>query len=203
MVFCAAQFSSRFGGIAVFASLFFSAALPQALAETDSAVAEFLSGINQTINQFTIKDDDNQASAMCASLINSFFDFGALAQVTSVGAWEKMDLHQRQAYRAGLLRRVGRECVYRNSALNGEPLKLISTRAGDGGDRLIATEIVKQGQSPSIVVWRVRPDARKRLRAIDVILDGRSLAIHARNDAKAILDRNDGDIDALIKSLGP
>jgi len=197
------EFSRGVGKIFLLASIFFSAALRPASAELDPAIASFVGGINKTISQASAGGDDGRASAVCASLINSYFDFGALARVTSAGAWEKMTSRQRHAYRAAFLQRARRDCIYRNSSLRGEPLKFIGTRATDNGDLLVATEVSKEGQPRSVVVWRVRHDNKRRLRAVDVILDGRSLAIQARNDAKEFLDRNDGDIEALIKSLEP
>jgi ABC-type transporter MlaC component len=191
----------NFGRIFLLAVLCFPVAPRTAHAQADHAVAEFLGGVNQTMGQFSGRGGEDRTSAMCASLINSFFDFGALARVTSVGAWDKMNAQQRQAYRAAFLRRGRRDCVYSNSNLAGGRLTLVGTRAAEGGDLLVATEIRKEGQSRGMVVWRVRPDGNKKLHAVDVTLDGRSLAIQARNEAKIVLDRSAGDIDALIRSL--
>jgi ABC-type transporter MlaC component len=189
------------GGMLLATGLLFSTASRPANAGSDPAIANFVSAINKTIGQASAAVDDERAGTLCASVINAYFDFDALARVTSAGAWEKMNSRQRHAYRAAFLHRARRDCVYRDSSLRGEPLKFIGVRRAEAGDLLVATEVSKEGQSRSIVVWRVRHGSNRRLRAVDVILDGRSLAIQARDDAKLILDRNSGDVDALIKSL--
>ena len=40
------------------------------------------------------------------------------------------------------------------------------------------------------------------LKAVDMTVDGRSLATSARRDAKDVLKRTDGDLAALIRSVG-
>lgn len=181
--------------------VFLSGSIQPTYAQTDQAVLEFLNGINDKISLFSLGGNENRSGEFCVTVINSSFDFGAMARITSVGTWDKMNPSQQRAYRVAFLNRVRRDCVYRNSDFSREPLKLVGARAAEGGDRLIATQSSKEGQPGRTIVWRTRPDSRGRLRAVDLIVDGRSLAITARDEAKAILERRDGDIDVLIKSL--
>jgi ABC-type transporter MlaC component len=175
---------------------------PTAFAQTDQEVADFLAGVNHTISLVASNGGDG-APAFCGSIIIASFDFEAMARVTSAGAWDRMNAQQRQAYRAAFLRRAQKDCAFASAKSGGETLRLVGIRPTDGGDRLVATRVTEGWQSGRVIVWRVRPDARRRLRAVDVIVDGRSMAMVGRAEAKAALDRNDGDIDALIKSVAP
>jgi ABC-type transporter MlaC component len=170
-----------------------------ATAAVDPAAAEFVAGVNRTISQFAA--GGGQADAFCVNLINSSFDFDAMARTTSVGTWDGMNSQQRAAYRAAFLRRAGRDCALQASHSGGEPLALLGVRMGDG-DLLIATQSTQAGQRGRVVVWRVRPEGGKRLRAVDVIVDGRSMVLAVREEAKVALARGGGP-DALIKALGP
>jgi ABC-type transporter MlaC component len=182
---------------------FLSGSIQPTYAQTDQAVLEFLNGINDKISLFSLGGNENRTGEFCVTVIGSFFDFGAMARVTSVGTWDRMNPNQQRAYRVAFLGRVRRDCVYRNSDFSREPLTFVGTREGLGGDRLIATQASKEGQPGRTIVWRTRPDSKGRLRGVDLIVDGRSLAITARDEAKAILDHGDGNIDVLIKSLEP
>jgi ABC-type transporter MlaC component len=175
---------------------------PTAFAQTDQAVADFVAGINHTISLVAGKGGEG-APAFCSAVIIASFDFEAMAHVTSAGAWDRMNAQQRQAYRAAFLRRARKDCTFASVKSGGETLELVGIRTTDGGDRLVATRVTEGWQNGRVIVWRVRPDTRRRLRAVDVIVDGRSMAMAGRDAAKAALDRNDGDIDALIKSVAP
>ena len=69
-----------------------------------------------------------------------------------------------------------------------------------GGDRLIA---VKQSKGRGrTIIWRVRKGSGGALKAVDMTVDGRSLAASARSDAKAVLKKTDGNVMALLRSVG-
>jgi ABC-type transporter MlaC component len=52
------------------------------------------------------------------------------------------------------------------------------------------------------VIWRVRQKSGGALKAVDMTVDGRSLAGSARRDAKAILKKTNGNVIALLRSVG-
>jgi ABC-type transporter MlaC component len=197
-----AHFAHRVCAMSLLIGVCFAGSTASAYAQVDQAVADFLGGLNHTVSLFAGKGSDG-AQAFCGSVINASFDFDAMARETSAGAWDRMSAPQRQAYHTAFLRRVERDCAFMSARSGGEVLRLVGTRTTDGGDRLVATQVTEDGQNGRVIVWRVRPDARKRLRAVDVIVDGRSMAIGIHDEAKAALDRNDGNIDALIKSVAP
>ena len=160
----------------------------QALAASDVAVDDFVKRVNAAISS-------GDAQGACRKLVGQIFDLDAMAPNTSAGAWTKMSAAQKAAYRAALSRQATGDCVSRASDFVGQTLDLVGARSGEGGDRFIATK----GKGRTLI-WQVR--GTDRLRAVDISANGRSLVVKARNDAKAILQRTGGDLQALIASVG-
>jgi hypothetical protein len=81
-------------------------------------------------------------------------------------------------------------------------MTVLGVRTGEAGDRLLAIRTGRPGDTGRVVVWRLRPGPDHRLRAVDILLDGRSMVISMSDEARAVLERTNGDIDALLGSLG-
>ena len=182
----------------VFATFLLASAVSTHALEADSAVAAFVARINATVA--SVKPGDQTAiRAACASLVKRAFDFNAMAPVIVADAWKRMNAGQRAAYTRGLARRAASECASRGSEIAGNTVEIIGVRDGGGGDRVVA---VKQSKGRGrTVLWQVRKGSGG-LKAVDMTVDGRSLATSARRDAKDVLKRTDGDLAALIRSVG-
>ncbi len=61
--------------------------------------------------------------------------------------------------------------------------------------------IFKNGMKPAEVIWRERINEENEVKAIDIIIEGVSMAMTYRNEYRSFLQRNEGDVDALIISL--
>lgn len=170
-------------------------------AAAEPAVDDFVARLEATIGSVT-PGDAAGARAACARLVRQVFDLEAMAPVTSAGTWAKMSAVQKEAYRDGLAGRAARDCASRRNEFAGQPLRLAGVRDGKGGDRYIAVRAVREEGSGRTLIWQVRGDAAGRLRAVDLTVNGRSLALAAQRDAKAVLQNGGGDLQALIRSLG-
>lgn len=163
-------------------------------AAADAAVDAFVGQINATIGSIS-PGDPAGASSACTRLIRQSFDLDAMAPTASAGTWKRMNSAQRSAYRSGLARQAARDCASRSGEFAGQKMQFVGVRTGDGGDRFIAVKA--KGRT---LIWRVRGSGR--LRAIDLTVNGRSMVNAAQREAKAILQRSGGDLQALIKSVG-
>ena len=187
---------SRLFIIASFLATFF---LPAIAAEADSAVTAFVNRINATVSPIE-PGDGASIRAACAKLVAQTFDFNAMAPAIADGAWSRMNGEQRSAYVQGLQRRAAADCASHGNEIAGNTVELVGVREGDGGDHLVA---VRQSQGRGrTVIWQVRKTAAGSLRAVDMTVDGRSLAVSARRDASDVLNRTGGDVTALIRSVG-
>lgn len=165
----------------------------------DSATLAFVDRINQTVEAID-PADRSAIRAGCASLVQQTFDLESMAKSITGEAWSRMSAKHRAAYVDGLARRATGDCARSGREIAGNQVELVGVRAGPDGDSNVA---VRQSRGKQrTVIWRVRAAAGGELRAVDMTVDGRSLATLARRDAKAILDSSNGDVTALVRSVG-
>jgi ABC-type transporter MlaC component len=185
-------------GSSAFAAFLLASAVPTEALEADSAVTAFVARINTAVAPVKAGDQAGIRAA-CASLVKQAFDFDAMAPAIVAEAWKRMNAGQKAAYTRGLAKRAASECTSHGSEIAGNTVEIIGVREGGGGDRVVA---VKQSKGRGrTVLWQVRKSSGG-LKAVDMTVDGRSLATSARRDAKNVLKRSDGDLSALIKSVG-
>ena len=176
--------------------------MPGARAQSDPAIAEFVARIDHSIRSIAAAPSDEQIRAICVSFIRLALNLDAMASAASAGTWDRMTPQQRAGYRTAFERRLARDCIFQNRQYRGESLTVLGVRRGDGGDRLVATQLGRPAQPGRLVIWRLRPGPDRKLRAVDILLDGRSMVISMSDEARSILDRANGDIDALLGSMG-
>ena len=168
-------------------------------ASADDAVAAFVARINAAVAP--IKPGDRSAiRKACAALVAEAFDFQTMGAMIAGEVWGRMNQQQRSAYVDGLSRRAVSDCASHGNEMAGNLLVLVGTRPGPDGDSMVA---VKQSKGRGrTIIWQVRADAGGALRAVDMTVDGKSLATDARRDAKAVLKKTGGDVTALVRSVG-
>jgi hypothetical protein len=184
-----AAIASIVGSVALYGGASAAAADPQ--------VAEFLASVNRSITELSGRPRP-QASTICGRFVASAINMdavinGALSHIAD----GRLTLQQRAAYRAAAQRWAVRDCIKRNQDNSGNPLEFLGVRFGEGGERLLAT---RSSEPAHTVIWRLSGSGT--LRAVDIVIDGRSMILSLRDETKTLLDRNDGDIDIAIEMLG-
>ncbi len=170
---------------------------PAVRAETDPAIAEFLARINQSIQAFATARDGARIQAICTGMIRSNLNLEAMAVAASGGSWSRMTAQQRAQYRSVFELRITRDCASRSRSFTGA-LRLVGVRRGNDGDRLVATQ---SSGDARVVVWRIRGSAETKLRAVDILLDGRSMVLSINDEARGVLERTNGNIAALLSAI--
>jgi ABC-type transporter MlaC component len=167
--------------------------------EAGADVAAFVARINALVAP--VKPGDRKAvRAVCDRIVAQSFDIRAMAHDIAGEAWTRMNAEQRASYVRGLGKRASSDCASHGSEVAGNTVELVGVRSGESGDRLVA---VKQSKGRGrTVVWQVRAGGDGALKAVDMTVDGRSLAAAARRDAKNVLKKADGNVLALIRSVG-
>lgn len=174
--------------------------LPQAAsAQADPPVAAFVASFDASVREIHthMGAGEGQGTARCRALMERVFDLDAMARFALGASFEKITATQRQSYRSAFEQKITIDCVRRVREYRGEQMTLLGVRAGEGGERLAATRFAVSGENGRILTWRLRAGAPP-LRALDLIVDGRSLLLSARDEYAAILKSHDGDINALI-----
>ncbi len=165
----------------------------------DPATLAFVDRINRTVEAIN-PGDRSAIRAGCASLIEQTFDLETMAKSITGEAWSRMSAKHRAAYVKGLAKRATGDCTRSGREIAGNLVELVGVRAAPDGDSNVA---VRQSRGKQrTVIWRVRAAASGELKAVDMTVDGRSLATVARRDAKAILESSHGDVTELVRSIG-
>jgi len=165
-------------------------------AQTDPEVAEFLASVNRSITELT-DQTGSRASATCGQIVASAINMDSVTRSALGHMWDRITSQQRTAYRAAAQRWAVRDCLQRNHDNDGHPLEFLGVRQGEAGERLLAT---RSGQPAHTVIWRLR--GSRRVQAVDIVVDGRSMILSLRDDTKALLDRNNGNFDVATRALG-
>jgi ABC-type transporter MlaC component len=167
-----------------------------ATAQTDSQVAEFLASVNKSITELA-GEAGSKAGLTCGRIVASAINMDAIARSALGHMWDRMSPQQRAAYRSAAQRWAVRDCLRRIQDNGGNPLEFLGIRQGEAGERLLAT---RSSQPAHTVIWRLRGSGK--VRAVDIVIDGRSMILSLRDETKALLDRNSGDFDMATSALG-
>lgn len=163
--------------------------------QLDAKIAPVVTQIARYAKELAGKSDD-AAREICARSSASLMDLDAVVKVASEDLRDKMTPAQRTAYREAALGWIIRRCVRENRDNKGEEPQVMGVRQGESGDRLLA---LKTEEPAHFVIWRLRGE--KKLRVVDVVMDGVSMALTLRDETNARLRQDDNDVDAMIKAL--
>ena len=167
-----------------------------AMAQSDPQVSEFMAAINSSIAELATRSGAD-AAGVCKRINMQIVNIDAIATNALGNGASRMSSRQRSDYRAAALRWAIRDCVRMNGDNNGRPLTFVGLRRAQSGGLSLAT---RSDQPSHTVVWRLSgPD---RLKAFDVVVDGRSMTLALRDETAALLNRSDNNVDAAIATLG-
>ncbi|WP_374547193.1 ABC transporter substrate-binding protein [Rhodoblastus sp.] len=167
-----------------------------AMAQSDPQVSEFMAAINSSIAELAARSGAD-AAGICRRINMQVVNIDAIATNALGDGASGMSSRQRADYRAAALRWAIRDCVRMNGDNSGRPLTFVELRRGQSGGLLLAT---RSDQPSHTVVWRL--GGPNRLKAFDVVVDGRSMTLALRDETAALLNRSDNNIDAAIVTLG-
>lgn len=167
-----------------------------AAAQSDPLVKEFVASVNRNITELAERSIAD-AGAICNRLITRAINIDAVAANALGDVAARMSSRQRADFRVAALRWAVRDCVRLNGDNNGAPLAFAGVRRPQPAVLLLAT---RSDQPSHTVVWRL--SGSDRLKADDVIVDGRSMTLALREETHSLLDRNDNNIEMAIAILG-
>ncbi len=107
---------------------------------------------------------------------------------------------QRTAFISALSDLVADNLVERLGGPHAEPFELGGARTLDNGDVVVVSHVKFRDGHRGELDWRMHPKGQAQVMA-DVLVDGTSVAIGARDQAQAELSSNGGSIPALIASM--
>ena len=132
--------------------------------------------------------------------LKSLIDGEAIAQVVLGEKFGTATAPQRTAFISALSDLVADNLVERLGGSHAEPFELGAARTLDNGDVVVVTHVKFRDGHRGELDWRMHIKGQRQVMA-DVLVDGASVAIGARDQAQAELSSNGGSIPALIASM--
>jgi phospholipid transport system substrate-binding protein len=134
-------------------------------------------------------------------IFNEGFDIPTISRFVLGGYWRTASEAQRQDFIALFEAYVIRAYALRFNDYAGEQLKVTAARAEDGDSSMVQSIVTRPGGAPPIKVdWRVNK-TDKGFKITDVVVEGVSMAVTQRQEFASVIQRNGGQIDALLKLL--
>jgi len=132
--------------------------------------------------------------------LKSMIDGEAIAQVVLGEKFSAATAPQRTAFISALSDLVADNLVERLGGPHAEPFELGAVRTLDNGDVVVVSHVKFRDGHRGELDWRMHVKGQRQVMA-DVLVDGASVAIGARDQAQAELSSNGGSIPALIASM--
>lgn len=210
--------ASRFLCVMVRAALvfvLFAAPAAQASSETDATAAlnarqrqndtqAFIQNLGDTAisilaNKDTKPEDRDQTFR---DLMHKSFDLPTIARfVIGRNAWQGAAQPEKDEYLKLFEQLVIHIYSDRFAMYSGEVFKVISDHAEGERDSIVTSHIQRpDSDQPIVVDWRVR-NFEGRLAIIDVIVEGISMSVTQRQEYSSVLQRNENNIEPLLKLM--
>ena len=135
--------------------------------------------------------------------LKSLIDGEAMAQVVLGDKFSAATAPQRTGFISALSDLVADNLVERLGGPHAEPFELGGARTLDNGDIVVVTHVKFRDGHRGEIDWRMHAKGPGQVTQVmvDVLVDGASVAIGARDQAQAELSSNGGSIPALIASM--
>jgi phospholipid transport system substrate-binding protein len=133
--------------------------------------------------------------------IRNSFDFAALAQRAIGAPWQQADASDRAVVIDVIARSVVTGIIQRLGKYRVGGLTILEETALRGGDRLVRTSVALGPERIALVDWRLQA-SHDDPKIVDLIVEGRSMAVTEREKFRRELDASGGSLKALAATLG-
>jgi phospholipid transport system substrate-binding protein len=142
---------------------------------------------------------DSERTRRVAELVRNNIDVPAIGRFMLGTYWRETTAEQRQRY-FGLIEK--QLVLTYNRRFGGQFFRVARVvRDSNGDDILVDTQIGQtNGRAPVSVDWRVRDD-HGQMKIIDIVVEGMSMSVERRGDFASIIERNGGNVEALLNTL--
>jgi len=183
---------------ALFLALIFAWSGTAVAAEQDKKdeIRAFVERVNEASVNFFSSGSEADARERCRALLAWAFDVPAMGKQALGRAWDKATEDERkeflQAFEEDII-----SAYLRRMRPKGTTLTFIGLRPPVGDDQLAASRRSVPGKEDQIWIWWMRPDGQS-WRIVDLLLDGHSAVNTETQEYASVLERNNGDMKALI-----
>jgi phospholipid transport system substrate-binding protein len=172
------------------------ASSPPVVAASEDSIRAFVERVNEASVSFFSSGSEADARERCRALLTWAFDVPAMGKDALGRAWDKTTEEERREFL-----RVFEEDVIsaylRRMRPKGTTLTFIGHRPPYEGFQLAASRRSVPGKEDQVWIWWMWPDGQS-WRIVDLVLNGHSAINTEAHEYAAVLERNHGDMDALI-----
>ncbi len=145
--------------------------------------------------------DINAKKARTSALLRDVVDLPGIARFVLGRHWRSATPAQQQAFSQVFEQVIVQNLASRFGELEGVTFQIARTLPRDDTDFEVQTLVGRPGQQPTVLGWRVGPDANQVLKVTDVVAEGTSLRLTTRSEYSAVLQRSNGNLDELTERL--
>jgi len=147
------------------------------------------------------KISDSQREQNFRRLFDEGFDVNSVSRFVLGRYWNTSTEPQRREFVKLFEAYVVKAYAVRFSEYTDQQFKVTGSRPQGDDESLVTSEIIRpEGGPPIKVDWRV-VSAAGAPKITDVVVEGVSMAITQRDQFASIIQRNGGEVDALLKLL--
>lgn len=135
-------------------------------------------------------------------LMHQSFDLNTIGRfVIGRNAWQGATPEQQKEYMRLFEKLVIKIYSDRFALYSGQKFKVVESHSEGDRDTMVRSQIIQpEDTQPIFVDWRIR-NFDGRMGIIDVVVEGISMSVTQRQEYGAVIQRNDGSIDALINLM--
>lgn len=145
---------------------------------------------------------DTDREARFRELFLSSFDDLTIARFVLSSYWRVATEAQRGAFRDLFREVLVRTYARRFAGYHGETLTVQGSQPMPQGGGSVVRTVLNRNAEPAVEIdWRLSQGADGQYRVIDLVVEGVSMSVTQRNEYLALIQRNGGNVDALIAAL--
>ncbi len=153
------------------------------------------------ITSLTVKDiSDAEREKRARSLLTTNFDVPTIGRYALGTYWKTASDQQKKDYMGLFENMIVKTYSQRFSEYSGQSFKVSNAQDLNEKDAIVSSQIV-QTDGPAVnVEWVVRTKSGA-MKVVDVIVEGISMSKTQRSDFSAVIQKGNGDINALLDSM--
>ncbi len=144
--------------------------------------------------------DTEKARVKFQKIMNQSFDIKTIARFTLGRYWRVATAEQKKEYTSLIKDVILNKYADRLLDYSGDSFEITGGRSINKTDSVVTMKVKPKGQSEAIFAWRVRHE-NNRSKIIDLAVEGVSMSVTHRSDFSAVIQRNGGNVQALIDAL--
>jgi phospholipid transport system substrate-binding protein len=169
----------------------------QAAREADDFIREMGEKAINSLTGATLSEKER--ADRFREILDKSFDMPTIARFTLGRYWRVATKEQKDEYVKLFEDFVIQAYAARFKEYRNEGFKVGDVREIGDGQKLVASQIIREGQPPVAVQWRVRGNSAYKI--IDVMVEGISMSVTQRDEFAAVISSNGGKVEGLLSAL--